>query len=245
MNPEVESVYYVDAKRELDLSEEETILLSRLIYLGHFYRGSSTSGTNNWRYGVPDDIDILAESNDFREYIHEYILRDYDPNYPVNENEQFVYKSDQKQKYEIEFDFINDKHLRKILASDWTEAQLVHKANARKSCIILCGGILEGMLLDSLNQKEKEAKSKYKLIFNLKKAPQLFRWGLNELVSVAEELEILSQDSMHLSHVVRGYRNLIHPGLQLRKQMEISVEESNVAYNAVKICIRELGNSKV
>lgn len=240
-NPEFNQVKSDDVKSSLHLNEGETSLLSKLIYLSRIWGNSASPVAKNWTYGVPDDIDILVETEDLLDYIRESALKNYDLDLPVTERNRLTYISKGTKKYGSEFDFISDNYMRKLIASDWVELQKIHQAKGYKSCLILCGGILEGILIDVLQKNENEAKYNYKLLFK-KKAFSIDRWRLEELVKVAEKLNILSQGSVHLSQALREYRNLVHPGLHRRRKIEISEEDADVAYNTVKICLRELKN---
>jgi len=48
----------------------------------------------------------------------------------------------------LDFFFILDEELREVLRLDFVEAQKSLSAEAYKACCLLCGGLIEGMLLD-------------------------------------------------------------------------------------------------
>jgi hypothetical protein len=67
--------------------------------------------------------------------------------------------------------------------------------------------------------------------------------GLQELVAKAEALNLVN-DLAALKLVdqwLRGYRNLIHPGRQKRKQLEADDRKAEVAIHAVNGLAEELG----
>lgn len=235
-NPLVEKVTAEEVRQSLQLPEEQTELLSRLIQMGYFY-GSSASFGKMWECGVPSDIDDLPAIPDLRRYVQERAVRDYDPKFPIEPNERSLYSlSKRTREQRNEFDFIQDSLLRDQLEKDWDEVQRVREVKAWKSCVILCGGILEGVLLDVLKRDEQEAKSAYKG----KGKADLDHWDLIDLVDVAKNVGILSKSVGHLSHALREFRNLIHPGKQVRERLSLTQEQAEIAFNVVKVCLGEL-----
>jgi hypothetical protein len=85
----------------------------------------------------------------------------------------------------LEFIFIRDENLRRIVERDFQEIQRAYLVKCWKSVIILAGGAMEAILLDLLLGREDKAKS-------AKKAPRkndIRSWDLSELIAVAVELE--------------------------------------------------------
>ena len=134
------------------------------------------------------------------------------------------------------FDFVSDEQIRKILERDYTEIQRNLISLNWKSAIILSGGSIEAILLDLLLKEPDKARSS-------SKAPgerDLNKWDLNNLVEVAVEEEFIESDIAKLSHTVREYRNLIHPGVEIRKNLKVEPEEAKIAVEVLHILIREL-----
>lgn len=129
------------------------------------------------------------------------------------------------------------------MAEDWEEAQRAQSAGASKSCVILCGGILEGMLLDVTLQNNEEACRAYQELKLGSHHAEPERWNLAELVEVAKRLEILHSGTAHLSHGLREYRNLIHPARQVRSQIKITENEASIALGVIRTSINELSRS--
>jgi len=134
------------------------------------------------------------------------------------------------------FPFIIDNELRKILERDYSEIQRAFIAQCWKSVIILCGSAIEAILLDLLLQDDEKAKSS-------QKAPEgknLIKWSLNNLIDVAIDLELVTEGIAKLSHSVREYRNIIHPGNEIRNKIEFEKEESRIAIEVLNILHRDL-----
>lgn len=135
-----------------------------------------------------------------------------------------------------DFSFVQDDKIRAILSRDFQEVQRAIISNSWKSAIILAGSSIEAILLDLLKNNKEVA-------LNADSAPSsndLDKWDLNQLINVAVEIELVDSHVANLGHSVRGYRNLIHPGVEVRTELKIEPEEANMAFEILKIIIREL-----
>lgn len=139
---------------------------------------------------------------------------------------------------EVRFDFISNIKLQEILSRDYQDIQKNIIASSWKSAIILSGGSIEAILLDLLTLNENIAKSSSKAPPN---KSDLDEWELNDLIEVAIETDLVKEPAIgKLSHSIREYRNLIHPGVELRKNLKVAAEEANIAFSVLKILIRNL-----
>ena len=93
--------------------------------------------------------------------------------------------------------------------------------------------------LDVLKKNEREGKAAYQKL-KRKSSPDLNSWDLVDLVDVAKELRLLSKGVGHLSHGLREFRNLVHPGRQIRERLNLTQDEAEIALNVVKLCLRAL-----
>jgi len=135
-----------------------------------------------------------------------------------------------------DFGFIQDATLRAILTRDYDEIQKSMISGAYKAAIILSGGSIEAVLLDLLNKDESTARAS-------SKAPaesNLDKWHLNDLIEVAVDTDSVASEIAKLSHSVREYRNLIHPGVEVRGTLKVEPEEAKIAVEVLNILIREL-----
>jgi hypothetical protein len=135
-----------------------------------------------------------------------------------------------------EFSFIKDGGLRKVIERDYTEIQKAYIGGCWKSVIILSGGAIEAVLLDLLlqNQRNTQAASK------APKNSDITRWDLSDLIKVSVELNLVSAGVEKLSHSVREYRNLIHPGNEVRNKLSFDAEEARIALEVLHIVYRDL-----
>ena len=137
---------------------------------------------------------------------------------------------------EKSFHFVDDIKLRKILERDYAEIQRGIISLNWKSSIILSGGAIEAILLDLLSKDAVKAKKS-------NKAPQekdLSKWDLNDLIEVAVETDLVDGEAAKLSHSVRDYRNLVHPGKEMRSKLKVEPEEAKIALQVFNILIKEL-----
>lgn len=135
-----------------------------------------------------------------------------------------------------EFKFVNDSDWRAIIERDYEEIQRAFIAGCWKSVIILCGGSIEAILTDLLLANKTAAVS-------AKSAPKntdITRWDLSELIDVAVELKLVPAGVQKLSHPLREYRNLVHPGNEIRNKLKFGAEEAKIAVEVLHILHRDL-----
>ena len=125
--------------------------MRQLIRLSHWWGGGSAFGEREWTVGVPVDVDELAAEADLRHYVREHVLK----HFPIESGSPAP--KGQGDASGGAFWFVENVALRERLAADWHEAQDVCHVLGWKSCVILCGGILEALLADALERAEAPA----------------------------------------------------------------------------------------
>lgn len=235
INPDIEEITSEEVKSELHLDNHQTDLLKEILKDSPFTSGGSWN-TEEWNFRLPRNIDDILEIEDIQSYVSQTITKCYDPDCPVINKYFYYIKNDNEQKT---FWFIKNKTLNDLLLKDWDEVQTIFNARAWKSCVILCGSMLEGLLQDILSQYEIKHKAEFAQLPNKPKG-KIKEWTLADLVEISFNCKIISKSTSQLGHAVREYRNLIHPEKQIRSEIIVSEEQASIAYNFVKLCIKEL-----
>lgn len=75
-NPEIQEITSTDVEESLKLTKEQSIRLSVLINLGCLWGKSASFGGNEWKAGVPDDIEDLAETNSPEEFLEKRLKKE-------------------------------------------------------------------------------------------------------------------------------------------------------------------------
>ena len=124
--------------------------------------------------------------------------------------------------------FIRDSKLRAIVERDRIELGRLDAKLATKSVLVLSGGVIEALLLDALVSLGR---------FTLEEGS---RKSLNELIELGISERIISED--RLSHATRRYRDLVHPGREVREGTSFDHNDAAIALGAVSVIVREVRN---
>jgi hypothetical protein len=132
------------------------------------------------------------------------------------------------------FDFISDEKFRQSLTSDYAEITASIESGAWKAVHVLAGSIVEAVLVDYLaavDYKKKTGKDPLKL-------------ELADAIEACKKEGVLSQKAADLSSVVRGFRNLIHPGRVVRLNEKINSKTAMIAKTLVDLVVEEIAENK-
>ena len=102
-----------------------------------------------------------------------------------------------------------------IIESRLHEAQMALTAGSHLSVVVLCGSILEGVLLGKAYNDPALFNESSKSPRKNGKVKQFPAWTLAEFIDVASEVGILKPDVQKFSHGLRDFRNYIHPYQQM------------------------------
>jgi hypothetical protein len=128
------------------------------------------------------------------------------------------------------FPFMQDEKLKSIAERDNAELKKVVAVEAVKSRFLLMGSLLETLLMDALLPLAQKAHATEKAsnYFRKRKSDSIDRWPLSLLIDVSVELDIVERAVKQLSHSVREFRNLIHPGHERRVGYKVRAKEADI-----------------
>lgn len=128
-----------------------------------------------------------------------------------------------------------------ILELRITEINNAIKTKSALSCIILCGSVLEGILLGIASSKAKEFNQCDSSPKNKEsKVLQFNEWTLSNFIDVSHKLGLLGLDVKKYSHSLRDFRNYIHPYEQLSSNFNPDIETAKISWQVLKAAITDL-----
>lgn len=65
-------------------------------------------------------------------------------------------------------------------------------------------------------------------------------WGLVHLIVSSVELKLINPGVDTYSHSVRGYRDLVHPTVEIRSKLKVDLEEARIALEVLNMVHRDL-----
>jgi len=136
------------------------------------------------------------------------------------------------------FSFVKLTKLLHIAERDWEECWRALNAGCWKSALILSGGILETVLLSFLLRRRKKALATGAA---QKANNDITKWTLGKIIDVTKELGLLTPPIDMLPLPMKEYRNLAHPGAEIREQISFSEAEARAAFHTLQAILGELG----
>lgn len=114
--------------------------------------------------------------------------------------------------------------------------------DAPLSVIIMCGSVLEGILLGVASSKMREfnqstASPKNK---DTGKVLPFYDWTLSNFIDVAHNIGILGLDVKKYSHSLRDFRNYIHPYQQMSSGFNPDLDTAKISWQVLKAGITDL-----
>ncbi len=130
------------------------------------------------------------------------------------------------------FDFITHPELKANLASNYKELQGSVEQGNWTAAHVLAGSIIEAALMDYLLAVQHADEAK------------LLKWDLSDLIAAGKAEGVVTDRASYLCHVIKDYRNLIHPGRVLRLKEKVDEEGARVALSLVKMVAQDIGGKK-
>lgn len=131
-----------------------------------------------------------------------------------------------------EFDFVTDLEFRDSLQSDHREMGLCMDSGAWKAVHVLCGSIVEAVLIDYLLSSDHVSRDK------------ALSMDLGSALPICREKAVISQRTVDLSSAIKDYRNLVHPGRTIRLSDRVDRSSAEVARAVLRMITQQVESSK-
>ena len=118
----------------------------------------------------------------------------------------------------------------------WPETQRALVAQCWKATLILAGGVLEAPLLDIALRNPVAVLA----ATAAPKEKDLRKWDLSQLIAACFECKLVNPYIQSVSDATRQYRNLVHPGVELRSNLTYGAEEARIAVLVIAALHRDL-----
>lgn len=136
-----------------------------------------------------------------------------------------------------------DPNISEIIEQRLKEVEACISNEAPLASIILIGSIMEGMLLgmattyqQQFNQALSAPKDR-----NTMKVKAFPNWTLSNYIDVAFEIGLIREDVKKFSHVVRDFRNFIHPYEQMSSHFSPDKQTALICLQVLKAAISQAG----
>ncbi|TAE46744.1 MAG: hypothetical protein EAY69_08080 [Cytophagales bacterium] len=130
----------------------------------------------------------------------------------------------------MQFEFVSEKAFQIILERDYEEVQKYLETKSSKSVLVLSGSIVEALLTDYFIENLPDGQTKASILSA----------NLAKLLDFAETQEIITKSEKNLATVIKDFRNLIHPGLEVRKHEQFDFETAQLASQILNLLIRKI-----
>lgn len=137
-----------------------------------------------------------------------------------------------------------DSQLSKIIQDRLYEIDRCICSNAPLAAIFLVGSVLEGILLNLAKTYPQQFNTARSAPKDMKtgKTQNFQDWTLNKCIDVAAEIGILKQDVKKFSHVVRDFRNYIHPYQQREEKFFPDKQTALICFQVLKAAMVQIGH---
>jgi hypothetical protein len=129
------------------------------------------------------------------------------------------------------FDHIRGDDFRACLEADYNELRTTVGAEAWKAAHVLAGSIVEAMLIDHLIESGCTK-------------PDPLGMTLGQAIDACAKGKIISLKAAALANAIREYRNLVHPGRQVRLDEKVDKNGAHIAMALVEMIADETSTKK-
>ncbi len=134
---------------------------------------------------------------------------------------------------------LGDQDLAHLMVQEFQEMIAAYLVRAWRLCVVGAGGIIEAVLLDRVRRHWPQVQAACSDVAT-SEASAALNWDLGGILSHSERSRLVSPGNLYLSDAIRQWRNLVHPGRQIRDQRAIDEESALGAIKAVRWLIANL-----
>lgn len=139
-----------------------------------------------------------------------------------------------------------DPSLIPILEARFSEARVCIESQAPLAAIFMCGSILEGLLLGIASSNPKEFNQATGSPKDKAGGVKAFHeWSLSQFIEVSCEIGFLKLDVKKFSHVLRDFRNYIHPYQQMTSRFSPDKHTAAICMQVLRAAIANLSGARV
>lgn len=132
-----------------------------------------------------------------------------------------------------------------LLENRLTEARSCFASKAYLSVVILCGSILEGVLLGTAIQSPQQFNEAEAAPRDSNRKVKKFRdWSLSNFIDVATDIGKLSLDVKLYGHTLRGFRNYVHPYEQMASGFHPDAHTARISLQVLNAAIADLSGQR-
>ncbi|MEZ5689771.1 MAG: hypothetical protein R3E21_13455 [Caenibius sp.] len=132
-----------------------------------------------------------------------------------------------------------------IIESRLAEARTAMGAGAYLSTVLLCGSVLEAVLLGAAQKQParfNQAAASPKLADG--SARRFHEWNLAQFIDVASEIGLLKPDVKKFGHGLRDFRNYIHPYEQMASGFTPDQHTAKVCFQVLKAALASVAGDR-
>ena len=143
---------------------------------------------------------------------------------------------------DIDVSFMQDDQLRNIVVNDFTEAQRSYYADAPKSAALLCGAVIEGMLLDVLHRPKVEEDERFVAFLKERNWKEINwdRTSLTVFLGLAQALKRIRPTTFNMAEGIRDFRDTVHPAAEARSESRAGVRDASLLLEIVQLLADDL-----
>jgi hypothetical protein len=143
--------------------------------------------------------------------------------------------------------FIDDAVFRRTLSVDVAAAHRALTNGEWKAATVLAGSVIEALCLWAIRRHAPDAgletaqRLQREGILGRRGVPgDLLNWHAPELIEVAFAQALIGEDTVQVARTTKDYRNLIHPGRELRTGQQCTEGVGHVSVGAMRRVIEDL-----